>query len=59
MKNKLKNAHKELKDFAKKNNGDAVLLTDGTIKKLMGERWNAVTIYKLKDNKFYDLEGER
>lgn len=46
----------QLKAFAVQNNCDAVLLTDGTIKKFMGERSNATTIYKLKDNKFYDWE---
>ncbi len=33
-----------------------VLKPDGTIKRFMGERYNAVTIYKLSEQKFYDWE---
>ncbi len=58
MKKKAKNNRQELKAFAEKNNCDAVLLTDGTIKRFLGERWNAVSIYKLKEHKFYDWEGK-
>ena len=56
LKTKVKTKRCAIKAFAEQNNCDAVLLTDGTIKKFMGERNNAITIYKLRDNKFYDWE---
>lgn len=56
MKKKVKDRRQALKAFAEQNNCDAVLLTDGTIKRFMGERYNAVTIYKLSEQKFYDWD---
>ena len=56
MKKKDNKKQQALKAFAEKNNCDAVLLTDGTIKRFMGERYNAVTIYKLTEQKFYNWE---
>lgn len=59
MKKKVQDKRQELKTFAERNGCDAVLLTDGAIKKFMGERWNAVTIYKLSEKKFFDWEGKK
>lgn len=59
MKKKVKDKRQALKAFAEQNNCDAVLLTDGTIKKFMGERTYAVTIYKLSEQKFYDWGAKK
>lgn len=51
---KKQNKRRQLRAFAEKNDCDAVLLIDGTIKEYLGERYNAVLLYKLKAKKFYE-----
>lgn len=55
MDKQTKSIYKRLREFAKENKCDSVMLIDGTVKKFMGERYLAIAIYKFKDEKFYVL----
>lgn len=57
MKKKKKTKEELLREFAETNNCDAVMLTDGTIKKYCGERENAVALFKIRTGKCYDWFG--
>lgn len=43
-----------LREFAEKNNCDAVMLSDGTIKKYEGERYYAMALYKVIDHRYLE-----
>ena len=54
MKKNKKSNLQLLREFAEKNNCDAVMLTDGTIKKYEGERYYAMALYKIKDHRYLE-----
>lgn len=54
MTKQTKSIYKRLREFAKKNNCDAVMLTDGTIKKYEGERYYSIALYKIKDRRYLE-----
>lgn len=49
-----KTKEERLREYAEKHNCDAVMLTDGTIKKYEGERYTALAVYKLNYKKYYE-----
>ena len=57
MAKKANSKEELLREFAVANDCDAVMLTDGTIKKYRGERCNAVALYKIRTRKYYDWFG--
>ncbi len=57
MGKKAKATEELLREFAVENDCDAVMLTDGTIKKYCGERSNAVALFKIRTRKYYDWFG--
>lgn len=55
MDKQTKSIYKRLREFAKENKCDSVMLIDGTIQKFSGDKNLAIAIYKIGEKKLHVL----